>query len=70
MNLLSLLSHDYIPDLSFNKETVYWELRLICHRINDTDVYDQLTKDDLCVLRENAKRIYEALALYPYYPSL
>lgn len=61
MNILSLLSHQYIPDLSFNKNTVFWQLRFRCNRINDTDVYVHLTQDDLCVLRDNAKRIYDEL---------
>mgnify|MGYP001574901829 FL=1 len=62
MNLLSLLSHEYEPELIYNRITEYWELRFRCNKINDTDCYDQLTKDDLKILRDNAKRILDNLS--------
>ena len=57
MNLLSLLNYDYEPKLVYNEKTLYWELRFICNKINDSDCYDQLTRIDLEVLQENCNRI-------------
>lgn len=70
MNMLSLLNHDYIPDLRYNSFTKYWELRFKCDNINDKDCYDLLVPVDLEILKDNAKRLYDELArLSPYESS-
>lgn len=58
MNLLSMLHHEYFPTLEYNHDTCSFELYFKCVRINYVDCYNRLTREDLCVLRENANRIF------------
>lgn len=61
MNLLSLLNHEYNVELTFNAASEKYELRFFCHNLNDVDYYSRLSAEELCVLRENANRIFMAI---------
>lgn len=61
MNTLSMLYRPYESRAFFNKSTGFWELEFENKEISDIDGYDQLTKKDLETMRDNAKRVYDAI---------
>jgi hypothetical protein len=61
MNTLSMLYKPYESRAFFNKWTGFWELEFESKEIGDLDGYDQLTKEDLETMRDNAKRLYDAI---------
>ncbi len=51
----------YESSLRYNERTKYFELSFTCDKINDAGYYDQLTKIDLEVLRDNARDIFTVI---------
>ena len=61
MNTLSLSHRKYIISASYNADTQFYEIEFINQEVGDTDHHHHFNKKDMELLRDNAKRLYEAI---------
>ena len=61
MNLMTIQRNLYASKCQYNKHTQHWELYLSCEKINDYDSYVRMSKQDLEILRDNAKNMHETI---------
>lgn len=62
MNTLTLTHIDYAVKSCYNKKTSFWEVEFSSVAMSDVDTHLHLTRIDMETLRDNAKRLYDALA--------
>lgn len=58
---MKIMSNAYIPKI-VSLQSGEYNLHFVCKEINDHETYTWITQEQMETLRDNAKRIYEAIS--------